>query len=169
MKSGVDQHREKSRDRPVTCGVITVSDTRTVDTDRSGALIRSLLEDGGHSVRRYDIVPDEPTQIVRVARDFSADVEVILLTGGTGITRRDGTFEAISSLLQKTLPGFGEVFRILSYEDIGPAAILSRAVAGVFDDTLVFSMPGSTGAVRLAMEKLIVPELSHLAWELVRQ
>jgi len=140
-----------------------------VETDKSGALIKTLLADAGHPVTGYTIVPDEFDAIITTLRTFSASVEAILVTGGTGITRRDGTYEAISSMLDKTLPGFGEIFRMLSYDDIGPAAMLSRAIAGVFDDTLVFSMPGSTGAVRLAMDKLIVPDLSHLAWELVRQ
>lgn len=128
-----------------------------------------MLDEAGHAVVSYRIVPDDYDRIVDTVSELVQEVEVILLTGGTGITRRDGTFEAVSSLLEKTLPGFGEIFRVLSYDDIGPAAMLSRATAGVFRNTLVFSMPGSTGAVRLAMEKLIVPELSHLTWELVRQ
>lgn len=168
-KTSVDQHRELSKDTPVTCAVVTVSDTRTEATDRSGALMRSMLADAGHVVAAYQIVPDEFDLIVETVSNLAKDVEVILMSGGTGITRRDGTFEAVSSMLEKTLPGFGEIFRMLSYDEIGPAAMLSRATAGVFEDTLVFSMPGSTGAVKLAMEKLIVPELSHLAWELVRQ
>ncbi len=166
---GAEEHRELSRDTPVTCAVVTVSDTRTEATDRSGTLVRSMLEDAGHSVAVYRIVPDEFDVITKTISQLARDVEVILLTGGTGITRRDGTFEAVSSMLEKTLPGFGEIFRMLSYNDVGPASMLSRATAGVFENTLVFSMPGSTGAVKLAMEKLIVPELSHLAWELVRQ
>jgi len=128
-----------------------------------------MLADAGHSVAVYRIVPDEFDEITETISQLVLDVEVILLTGGTGITRRDGTFEAVSSMLEKTLPGFGEIFRMLSYDEIGPASMLSRATAGVFENTLIFSMPGSTGAVKLAMEKLIVPELSHLAWELVRQ
>jgi molybdenum cofactor biosynthesis protein B len=166
---GVDEHRHLAKDRPAVCAVVTVSDTRTESDDKSGAYIRSMLGEGGHSVADYRIVPDEYDLIVRTVTELSNDVEVILLTGGTGISRRDGTFEAVSSLLEKTLPGFGEIFRVLSYDDIGPAAMLSRATAGVFNNTLVFSMPGSTGAVKLAMVKLIAPELSHLAWELVRQ
>ena len=165
----VEQHRHLSKDRPVSCAVVTVSDTRTRKDDKSGKLIKSMLAEAGHSVVDYRIVPDEYDLIIQTVSELSKDAEVILLTGGTGIARRDGTFEAVSSLLQKTLPGFGEIFRVLSYDDIGPAAMLSRATAGVFDGTLVFSMPGSSGAVKLAMEKLIAPELSHLAWELVRQ
>lgn len=166
---GAEDHRAQSKDRPVACAVITVSDTRTEADDRSGALIRSMLIDAGHSVVDYGIVPDEFERIVDSITRLSEPAEVILLSGGTGITRRDGTFEAVSSLLEKKLPGFGELFRMLSFDDIGPAAMLSRATAGVFRNTLIVSMPGSTGAVKLAMEKLIVPELSHLAWELVRQ
>ena len=166
---GVEEHRALSKDTPVTCAVVTVSDTRTEDNDKSGALMREMLAEAGHSVSDYRIVPDEFDEITSTVAELAPHVEVILMSGGTGITRRDGTFEAVSSLLEKTLPGFGEIFRTLSYDDIGPASMLSRATAGVFRNTLVFSMPGSTPAVRLAMEKLIVPELSHLAWELVRQ
>lgn len=165
----VEQHRELSKDRPVSCAVVTVSDTRTEKDDKSGKLIKSILAEAGHAIVDYRIVPDEYDLIIQIVSKLSEEAEVILLTGGTGIARRDGTFEAVSSLLQKTLPGFGEIFRVLSYDDIGPAAMLSRATAGVFNGTLVFSMPGSSGAVKLAMEKLIAPELSHLAWELVRQ
>ena len=166
---GTEEHRELSQDTPVTCAIVTVSDTRTEATDRSGALIRSMLLDAGHLLGDYRIVPDEFDRITDTVSELAGDVEVILMSGGTGITRRDGTFEAVSSMLEKTLPGFGEIFRMLSYDDVGPASMLSRATAGVIQNTLVFSMPGSTGAVTLAMEKLIVPELSHLAWELVRQ
>jgi molybdenum cofactor biosynthesis protein B len=164
-----DQHRSLSKDTPVSCGIVTVSDTRTEANDRSGDAIRMMLGKAGHSVVAYRIVPDEFELITQTVTELATTADVILMSGGTGITRRDGTFEAVSSLLEKTLPGFGEIFRMLSYEDVGPASMLSRATAGVFRDTLVFSMPGSTGAVTLAMEKLIVPELSHLAWELIRQ
>jgi molybdenum cofactor biosynthesis protein B len=166
---GSEEHRELSKDTPVRCAIVTVSDTRSEADDRSGALMRELLENAGHPVDDYRIVPDEFDVIQSTLRELCDHVEVILMSGGTGITRRDGTFEAVSALLEKTLPGFGEIFRMPSYGDVGPASMLSRATAGVFSQTLVFSMPGSTGAVRLAMERLIVPELRHLAWELVRQ
>lgn len=165
----VEEHRELSKEQPVRCGIITVSDSRTEENDVSGGTIRSMLEDAGHKIVEYRIVPDEYDLIKEVVREFSHRSEVILMTGGTGITLRDGTFEAVMSMLEKRLPGFGEIFRVLSFEDVGPAAMLSRATAGVFRDTLVFSMPGSTAAVKLAMDRLIIPDLKHLAWELVRK
>lgn len=163
------EHRELSRDTPVRCGILTVSDTRTEETDTSGALIRDLLESAGFEVVAYRIVPDEPDEIGEAVDAFCEQSEAVLISGGTGISRRDTTIEVVSGRLEKTLPGFGEIFRMLSYEEIGAAAMLSRATAGLYRDTLVFSMPGSSNAVRLAMEKLIVPELHHLVWEIVRQ
>ena len=154
----------------IRCGVITISDTRTAQNDTSGAAIRDALTQAGHAVLRYTIVPDEPAQIACLVRELEASgCQVILTNGGTGIARRDSTFEAIDALLEKRLPGFGELFRMLSYEDIGAGAMLSRATAGTFGGALVFCLPGSTGAVRLALEKLILPELEHLVWETVRQ
>lgn len=168
MLKSVDQHRSEAP-ASVSCYIITVSDTRTPDTDKGGALIRELLEQAGHTVSGYAIVKDHFEQIRELVYHCAAQAEtdVILLTGGTGISPRDTTFEAVSSLLDKTLPGFGELFRYLSYtEDIGPAAMLSRAIAGTVSGTAVFSMPGSAGAVRLAMERLIVPELGHVMREI---
>lgn len=166
---GYTEHKELSRDQPITCAVITVSDTRTEDDDRSGALMIQRLEDHGYPVDGYRIVPDDAKQIQEAVTAFARTVDVILVNGGTGITRRDGTFEALSALIERPMPGFGELFRMLSFEEIGGAAMLSRASAGVYHDTVVFSTPGSTAAVRLAMDRLIVPELRHLVWELVRQ
>jgi molybdenum cofactor biosynthesis protein B len=170
---GYQEHEQRARAEvpaSIRCGVITISDTRTPETDTSGAAIRSALERQGHMVARYALARDEPAEIVALVREMtSAGCQVILMNGGTGISRRDSTFEAIDSLLQKRLPGFGELFRMLSYADIGPAAMLSRATAGTFDDALIFCLPGSTGAVRLSMEKLILPELPHLVWEILRQ
>jgi molybdenum cofactor biosynthesis protein B len=121
-------------------------------------------------VTRYQLVKDEPEAIAALVRELSdTGCQVILTNGGTGIARRDSTFEAIDALIEKRLPGFGELFRMLSYADIGPAAMLSRATAGTIGGTLVFCMPGSTGAVRLAMEQLIIPQLPHLIWETIRQ
>jgi len=155
---------------PISCGVITISDTRSEATDTSGAAIRTLLAERGHPVLRYAVVKDDPAQIVALVRELAGQsCKVILTNGGTGIARRDSTFEAIDSLLEKRLPGFGEIFRMLSYQEIGPAAMLSRATAGLYQSTLVFCLPGSTNAVRLAMDKLILPELAHLVWETVRQ
>jgi molybdenum cofactor biosynthesis protein B len=154
----------------IRCGIITVSDTRTTDTDTSGALIREALTQAGHDVVRYALVKDEPEHITNLVRAAEADgCQVIITNGGTGIARRDSTFEAIDALLTKRLPGFGELFRLLSYHEIGPAAMLSRATAGVYGRSLIFSLPGSTGAVRLALTSLIVPELPHLIWETLRQ
>ena len=161
---GYEDHKVLSKDTPVRCAVITVSDTRNEETDKSGALIKSILAEAGHTISFYRIVPDEPDLITQLLDQLTSDVEVILLNGGTGISKRDNTYEAVTSRLEKTLPGFGEIFRVLSYEEIGAGAMLSRATAGLYRDTLVFAMPGSTNAVRLAMRKLIAPELSHLAW-----
>ncbi|MBW4613425.1 MAG: MogA/MoaB family molybdenum cofactor biosynthesis protein [Desmonostoc vinosum HA7617-LM4] len=152
----------------VTCAVVTVSDTRTLETDKSGRLIQQLLASANHAVKTYTIIQDEPTQIQEqieyLAKNSSLDA--VIFNGGTGIAPRDTTYDAIEKLLEKTLPGFGELFRFLSYQEIGSRAIASRAVAGVYQDKLIFSLPGSTNAVRLAMEKLIIPELAHLVSQL---
>jgi molybdenum cofactor biosynthesis protein B len=150
--------------RTVACAIVTVSDTRTADDDTSGAEIRRQLEAAGHRVEAYRIVADEPALVKRVVGELgdSGLVDVVLLSGGTGIAARDNTFEAISSLLTKRIDGFGELFRMLSYEEIGAASMISRAVAGLVGTMAVFSMPGSTAACRLAMEKLIVPQLAHV-------
>ncbi|MBW4580753.1 MAG: MogA/MoaB family molybdenum cofactor biosynthesis protein [Tildeniella nuda ZEHNDER 1965/U140] len=150
------------------CAVITVSDTRTVETDRSGQLIQLMLQEAGHQMVAYTIVKDEPRQIQLELEQLSqqALVAAIIVNGGTGIAPRDTTYDAIAALLEKTLPGFGELFRSLSYQEIGSRAIASRAIAGVFGSKLVFSVPGSTGAVKLAMQALILPELRHLVSQL---
>src|SRR5690606_9821746 len=167
MSSG--DHRKAAEAISVRCAVITISDTRTTDNDLSGALMKARLAENGYEITAYRIIPDEPDQIEGVLGELAGKVEVILFNGGTGISARDTTFEALSRRLEKTLPGFGELFRMLSFEEIGPAAMLSRATAGVYRGTLVFSTPGSTGAVRLAMDRLIVPDLKHLVWEVLRQ
>ena len=148
--------------------VITVSDTRTPETDQSGALIQELLQSAGHTIGNYQIIPDESPQIATVLTNVLdlRSIQAIVFNGGTGISPRDTTYEAISSLLTKTLPGFGEIFRALSYQEIGSRAIASRAIAGTYDRLLVFSLPGSQGAVRLGMEKLILPESIHLVTQL---
>ena len=148
----------------VRCAVITISDTRTRETDTSGPLIRERLESAGYAVIRHEILPDDPGIVRKLITELCDDpaCHAILLTGGTGLAPRDTTYEAIAALLDKRLDGFGELFRMLSYNEIGAPAMLSRATAGVCGSTLIFSMPGSTGAVRLAMEKLILPELGHL-------
>jgi molybdopterin adenylyltransferase len=162
-------HRNSAHDISARCAVITCSDTRTPDSDTSGQLICSGLKEAGHDVALYRIIPDDVVAVRRlIDEQVSANIDVILLNGGTGITQRDVTYDVVASMLKKTLPGFGEIFRALSYEEIGAASMLSRAVAGTIDATLVFSMPGSTNAVRLAMSKLIIPEVRHLVWELRR-
>lgn len=152
----------------VTCAVITVSDTRSPETDRSGQMIQQLLLDTGHTVGAYTIVKDEPTQIQTQMQVLAnnSELDAVIFNGGTGIAPRDTTYDAIESLLEKTLPGFGELFRWLSYQEIGSRAIASRAVAGVYQGKLIFSVPGSTNGVKLAMQQLILPELSHLVSQL---
>lgn len=170
MSTSTEQHR-KEAPSSVSCMVITVSDTRTEETDKSGQLIKGLLEEQGFTVAAYEIVRDEYDGISALLRKAADDpnVEAVLLNGGTGIAGRDTTYEAVRDSLNKEMPGFGEIFRFLSFtEDIGPAAILSRAIAGTMGQTAVFSMPGSTGAVRLAMTRLILPELGHVMRELYK-
>ncbi|MBW4577008.1 MAG: MogA/MoaB family molybdenum cofactor biosynthesis protein [Aphanothece sp. CMT-3BRIN-NPC111] len=152
----------------VNCAVITVSDTRSKETDRSGQLIRQLLLDAGHVVEVYSILKDEPTQIQAQLEALGQrpDLDALIFNGGTGIAPRDTTYDALERLLEKTLPGFGELFRWLSYQEIGSRAIASRAVAGTYQSKLVFSIPGSTGAVKLALQQLILPELVHLVTQL---
>jgi molybdenum cofactor biosynthesis protein B len=152
----------------VNCAVITVSDTRLPETDRSGQLIKQLLLDAEHGLGAYTIVKDEPAQIQAQMEVLGkrSDLDAVIFNGGTGIAPRDTTYDAIEGLLEKTLPGFGELFRSLSYQEIGSRAIASRAIAGVFQSKLVFSLPGSTKAVRLGMEQLILPELAHLVSQL---
>jgi molybdenum cofactor biosynthesis protein B len=152
----------------VKCAVITISDTRTVETDRSGQLIQQLLGDAGHRVNAYQILPDEPDQIQGKLIQWCQrqDLDALIFNGGTGIAPRDTTYDAIASLLEKTLPGFGEMFRWLSYQEIGSRAIASRAIAGVYQSKLIFSLPGSSGAVKLAMASLILPELVHLVTQI---
>lgn len=153
----------------VNCAVVTISDTRTTTTDSSGELIKQLLLAAGHKIGTYLIVPDEPAQI-RAQLDLAIvsvpPIQAIVFNGGTGISTRDTTYEAISSSLTKTLPGFGEIFRMLSYQEIGSRAICSRAIAGTYQQLLVFSLPGSRAAVQLGMEKLILPELLHLVTQI---
>lgn len=154
----------------VGCHVITVSDTRTEETDTGGRLLRTLLAEGGHDVLGHEIVPDEPTVLrAAVERQLAAEaVQAVITTGGTGISRRDGSYEVIADLLDKRLDGFGELFRALSFEEIGPAAMMSRAVAGVARGKVIVALPGSRNAVRLGMTRLVLPELGHLVREVSR-
>ncbi len=155
-------------DITLSCAVITVSDTRTKKTDKSGQLLQEMLRNAGHSVTAYIIIKDEKLEVVKQLQ-YLCQIEVIdavILNGGTGIAPRDTTYDAIENLLEKTLPGFGELFRWLSYQEIGSRAIASRAIAGSYQGKLVFSLPGSSNAVKLGMEKLILPELVHLRGQL---
>ena len=166
MSQAVQEHQQSSP-ASLDLAVLTVSDTRTLETDTSGALLVSLAENAGHRVRARAIVADEPDQMRPILLDWSVrdDVQAILLTGGTGISPRDQTFETVSSLLTRALPGYGELFRMLSYAEIGPACMLSRAVGGLIGGVVILVMPGSRAAVELAMTKIILPELPHIVRE----
>ncbi len=145
------------------CAIVTVSDTRTVDTDASGARIRALLEEAGHRVSSHDILPDEPARLrPRLDALVAGEADAVILTGGTGLARRDTTYEVVLDLLDKRIDGFGELFRSLSFAEIGPRAMLSRAVAGVAGRTVVAALPGSTHAVDLALRQLLLPALGHM-------
>jgi molybdopterin adenylyltransferase len=150
--------------RVVRCGVLTISDTRTHQTDQSGQFLQNALIEQGHQVRRYDLLPDQRDQIESYLSDLAEDTQVdaLICTGGTGIATGDVTYDVIARLLEKELPGFGELFRMLSYQEIGSRAIASRATAGVYRRLLIFALPGSLNAVKLATEQLILPELRHL-------
>ncbi len=164
---GHREHHEKAGGQ-VKVFIVTVSDTRTIDTDASGAIIRDKLEAAGHIVAGHRIIKDETSEINNLLDTMPETVQAVIFNGGTGISRRDTTYDALEARLDKTLPGFGEIFRMLSYEDIGPAAMMSRAVAGIAGGTVVVSIPGSSGAVTLAMEKIIIPEIAHIVWEASR-
>ncbi len=166
MSTSVEQHRSEGP-AAVRCAVVTVSDTRTLATDTGGQTVVDRLIAAGHVVVERHILPDEPERMRPLLSEFRqrADVDAVLLTGGTGIASRDQTYETVAGLLTKPLPGYGELFRLLSYGEIGAAAMLSRAVGGLLGRVVVLTMPGSTAAVRLAMDKLILPELGHLVRE----
>ena len=154
----------------VACYVLTVSDSRSPETDTGGRAIRELLEGAGHVVTGQGIVKDEPVQVAAIVKQQLDDArtQVIITTGGTGITSRDGTFEVIDGLLEKRLDGFGELFRMLSFQEIGASAMMSRATAGTVARKAIFVLPGSPAAVRLAMTRLILPELGHVVQQLSR-
>ncbi|MCR9097636.1 MAG: molybdenum cofactor biosynthesis protein MoaB [bacterium] len=165
-----EHHHRTAAPEKVPTAIVTVSDTRTLDTDTGGALVETLLGEAGQPVAGRQIVKDEPDAIAAALEAALADeaCRAVIFTGGTGVAPRDVTPDTIEPHLERIVPGFGELFRMLSYEDIGSAAILSRALAGLKGGKVVFVIPGSRGAVRLAMEKLIVPELGHLAGEAVK-
>src|SRR4051812_17664835 len=163
----VDEHR-KTAVSGVRCAVLTISDTRALESDVSGRTIVELLEGAGHVVAKRQILRDEPKDVHEAVLGQVGGVDAVITTGGTGITSRDSTYEAVASLFDKRLEGFGELFRALSYQEIGSAAMLSRAAAGVARGTAIFLLPGAENAVRLAMTKLILPELGHVIRELRR-
>ncbi len=167
MSESVRKHRE-SAPKHVRVAVLTISDTRTTETDTGGDTVEELMRSAGHEVAERGIVPDDAARIRTELENLLArpDVDAIITTGGTGISARDTTYEVVDRMLEKRLDGFGEIFRMLSYEEIGAAAVLSRAVAGAVGTKLVACLPGSRNAVRLAVEKLLVPEISHLVFEL---
>ena len=148
--------------------VVTISDTRTKETDKSGQRMIELLNQHEYKIVAYDIVKDDKQAIEQILQQGCRDprVQVILMNGGTGIAKRDVTFDILQTFIERPIPGFGELFRMLSYEEIGSAAMLSRASAGIVQETAIFSTPGSTNAVSLAMEKLILPELPHIVSEM---
>jgi molybdopterin adenylyltransferase len=166
MSASTQEHREQAPER-INCAIVTVSDTRTEETDKSGAIIKQYLSDAGHTIVDYRIVKDEPDQIGPLLEELASrgDTDAIVFNGGTGIAPRDTTFDVIDRMLEKKLDGFGELFRWLSWYEIGPASMLSRATAGTYRNTLVFLTPGSSNAVNLAMEKLIAPEVAHMVYE----
>ncbi len=166
MSSPADEHKAAAPPQ-LRCAVVTVSDTRTLETDSGGQLVVDLLVAAGHVVQRREIIPDDPEVMTPLLLSLQGDeeVEAILMTGGTGITSRDQTYETVTRLITRPIPGYGELLRMLSYEQVGAAAMLSRATAGLMEQTVVLTMPGSPRAVELAMEKIILPELCHLARE----
>ena len=166
---GVHEHKKHSI-KNINFAVVTISDTRTKENDLSGILIQEILINNGHNVKDYEIIKDEKKEIISKAKNLLSldDIQAIIFTGGTGISSRDVTIEAIKPLIQKELPGFGEVFRMLSMNEIGSAAIMSRAIGGIADDKIIFCIPGSKGAVKLAIEQLILKECGHMLWEINR-
>lgn len=168
-----DQHVRAAKDIVARCAVITLSDTRTAETDASGQMIRTLLTEAGHRVARYELVPDDPDRLTPLLKDVlaSAEVDAVITNGGTGVARRDQTVGVVERAIGQPLPGFGELFRMLSWEQVGAAAMLSRAVGGIAYDAggvgkPIFALPGSTKAVELAMTKLLLPGIRHILWEL---
>ncbi|HML22202.1 MAG TPA: molybdenum cofactor biosynthesis protein B [Aggregatilinea sp.] len=170
MASSTDQHKAIARQQgPVPIAIVTVSDSRTPDTDENAIYLREQITAAGHTVAGYRLIKDEADLVAGVLDELAGGpARLILFNGGTGISPRDRTYDALSRKLEKTLPGFGELFRMLSYDQVGAAAMLSRATAGVYRNTVIISTPGSPAAVRLAWEKLIAPEIAHLAWEVIR-
>ncbi len=170
MRSGKIEHERKAANLPPAhIAIVTVSDSRTPETDTNGHYLKEQILKSGFKLAAYHIVHDEPGEIEPLLEELiKLDVQLIIFNGGTGISKRDTTYDVLSRKLEKVLPGFGELFRMLSYEQVGAAAMFSRAVAGIYHGTVIISTPGSPAAVQLAWEKLIAPEIQHLAWEISR-
>lgn len=167
--SNQDHKAQAAKQGPVPVAIVTVSDTRTPETDVNAHFLRQRISEAGHTVVGYRLIRDEPAQVEAVLDELVAgEARILLWNGGTGIAPRDTTYDVLARKLEKTLPGFGELFRMFSYDQVGASAMLSRAVGGVYRGKVVLSTPGSPAAVELAWEKLIGPELEHLAWEVVR-
>ncbi len=164
------QHRDAAAGQgPIAIAVVTVSDSRSPETDESGRYLREAIEQAGHRLADYRIIPDESAALIETLETLcQGPVRALLFNGGTGISRRDRTYDSLAGRLEQTLPGFGELFRMLSWDQVGAAAMLSRAVAGSYRGRLIVAMPGSPKAVQLAWEKLLAPEIEHLVWELQR-
>lgn len=162
-------HHRANAPATVRCALITVSDTRTLDDDPSGDTIRDRLEAVGHALIRRTLVRDDPEAIAEALEQaLAAEAQAVLLTGGTGLTRRDSTYEVVTARIERPIPGFGELFRMLSFEQVGAASMISRATAGVIGGAVVFALPGSRKAVELALDRLIAPELGHVLEQLGR-
>ena len=170
MKSASIEHKKHAESLPpIQFAIITVSDTRTIETDLNGKYLKEKLQAKGHQLIAYYIIPDEPAKVEEVlAKINETNASIILFNGGTGISQRDNTFDALNRRIEKEMIGFGELFRMLSYKEIGSAAMFSRATAGVFHGKMIFSTPGSPAAVKLAWEKIIEPELKHILYEITR-
>ena len=162
-------HRIAEKHGPVPVAIVTVSDSRTPDTDTNANYLRERIAAAGHQLAAYHLIPDDPDRVAAVLDEVvSGEARVVVFNGGTGISPRDTTFDALDARLEKRMPGFGELFRMLSYHQVGPAAMLSRATAGTYRGRVVISVPGSPDAVRLAWEKLLQTEIAHLAWQVAR-
>src|SRR5450432_199709 len=170
MSGSADLHRELAAERgPVRLAIVTVSDSRSAETDTNRIYLEARILEARHVLVAYRLIRDEPADVLAVLEELAAsEAQVLIWNGGTGISQRDTTYDALAGRLEKVLPGFGELFRMLSYEQVGAAAMLSRAVAGTYKGKIVISTPGSPAAVRLAWEKLIATEMCHLAWEVGR-
>ena len=162
---GLEEHRNKGPER-VRCAVIVTSDTREVETDKSGSTITQLLQDAGHEISDYRIVPNDAAALTDALESTMKTSQAIIISGGTGVSKGDITVDVVEPLFERRLSGFGELFRHLSYDEIGSATIVSRAVAGTIGTQVIFCLPGSEGAVKLAMKELILPEISHIVGEL---